>query len=189
MRAPTWLTAPLLASMFFGGLAVFTWFENRQPAVTANYVVSTEMNPQERPLRYKNLIALDRTSGYADRIEVTVAFPGPVNVSNIWLHAPDAHVLTCETIRTGITCRLGPMDANGQYRLALVTDSGVLPVLTASSSGVQLLSPQDIASREVASNLIFIFTLTAVLLLALSWVVASRPAPIAWVLGQDDFKV
>lgn len=189
MRAPTWSTAPLLAAMFFGSLSVVMWFENRQPAVTANYVASTTMNPFERPLRYKNLIALDRASGYADRIEVTVAFPGPVNLSNIWLHAPDAHVLTCETIRTGITCRLGPMDANGQYRLALVTDSGEPPAVTASSSDVQLLSPQDIASREVALNLTFIFALSAVVLLALSWVVVSRPAPTAWVLGQDDLKV
>jgi hypothetical protein len=190
MRAPTWLTSPLLAAMFFGSLAVFMWFANRQPAVTATYVISSTnaaTNTPTKPLAYKHLIAIEQTTGYADRIELQATFPRPVHVFGSWLQAPSLHTLSCDVIPTGTTCRLGPMDAREQYVIALTTDSAEPPVLTAA--GIQLSSPADIASREVASNLTFIFALTAVVLLALSSVVVSRTAPRAWVLGQDDFKV
>jgi hypothetical protein len=188
MSGPTWLTMPRLGAMFFGSLAVFMWVANRQPAVTATYVISSTSNSLARPRLYKHLIDIERTTGYADRIELTATFNTPVHVFASWLHAPSsAHRLSCDVIPTGTTCRLGPMDARGQYVIALTTDSGEPPVLTAA--GIQLLSPADIASREVASNVTCIFAVAAVLLLALSSVVVSPTTPRAWVLGQDDFKV
>ncbi len=174
--------------MFFGSLAVFMWFANRQPPLTASYVISTTTNSLARPLLYKHLIALDQTTGSADRIELQATFKRPVHVFSSWVKAPSSvHMLSCDLIPVGTKCRLGPMDARGQYVIALTTDSAEPPVLTAA--GIQLSSPADIASREVASNLTLVFALSAVVLFALSWVVVSRTAPRAWVLGQDDFKV
>ncbi len=162
-----------LVAMLFVGLAAaaFAWW-TLQPRLSATYAIYT--GGRDHPTKhFKYFVTITQTAGNADRIDVTVAFQRPVTVYNQWLKAPDGHALSCDVVPVGLQCRLGPMDAKGEYAVVVTADSLMMPVLTTSEEGVRLRSTAE--PPETPLSVAVIAALAILAFLVVTYRTRSRP--------------
>lgn len=169
MKKPDWLTPTLVVSVLFGSFAasVFTWWMSREVPLGLGYQINTtstggdattsslvpgltlKIGEENIPAIYTHVLNINRTSGYADSVDLAIAFPRDIRVFGKSFDAPSpVHHMNCEVITRGVKCKIGPIDGQGEYRALIATDVDVAPRLTVAGKNVELESFEQIAKRK-----------------------------------------
>jgi hypothetical protein len=173
---PSWLTPALIVAIMCGGLggAIFTWWVNREEGLTISYVISTtstgadattnslvpglslRIGDKDIPVIHTHVISLNRATGYADRAEIAVTFEGgalPETFGSSFTAPSAVHSIECEGLKRGFKCRLGPLDGQGEYKIAVATNIASGPRLAIAGNNVRLVSVQQLADAKASWSL------------------------------------
>jgi hypothetical protein len=168
-KLASWITVPVLVSLFFGGLAgnVFSWWIHREPPLSVAYSISTtgtgsdataysivpnltvKIGERSVPALYTHVITLIRSSGYGESIDVAATFKDKTEIFGGDSLAPSPlHHITCSSLPAGLKCTLGPLDGRGEYRLVLATDNKEQPEVTTAGKNITLGNYQEVAKAS-----------------------------------------
>lgn len=164
-----WLTAPVLVGVLFGGLssAVFTWWVNREEPLVIQYSGSTtgtgsdttttslvpglalRLGDRHIPAIYTHVITFSRHSGYADSVDIAITFEREPEIFGSGVTPPSpVHNIECGTITSGLKCRFGPVDGQGEYTVALATDIQTPPTLSIAGKEARVASYRELRTEE-----------------------------------------